>query len=421
MMLARRLAPIAALFAAGGAHAQGVPEGYTLVELAPLGGGTASFVSAINERGEIVGRTDSGTGPVATRWDLSGAAAQVTISSGGAATDAVSINGEGLMFVTCDTCGPGGGPLSGVRLIDGTVLELPAPPGPGVATAVPRISANGTVGGALALESPPGSDAGEIFGMIWRLAPGPAMEPHVVGLVAEVTTSSSLRLSSFGGGFISDASRIVIEEVSGIGSGGFYALDARTGEIEQFNTSEGDVYLGEANGTGRLLTNEVGPTGAFAHVFIPGASAPEQIFPINCDGSSFCAFTTAVSGRSINDGDVATGVADVVDHKGLAIGAAAFIWSSETGTVDLHTLIADGSADGWQLFREPDFALVNTKGPADINNAGVIVGNGINPHGDPAAYVLIPRSPCAADTNRDGLVTPADYNAWILAFNNGCD
>jgi hypothetical protein len=24
---------------------------------------------------------------------------------------------------------------------------------------------------------------------------------------------------------------------------------------------------------------------------------------------------------------------------------------------------------------------------------------------------------CPADTNSDGLVTPADFNAWILAFN----
>ncbi|MEO1582940.1 MAG: hypothetical protein AAFR96_00005, partial [Planctomycetota bacterium] len=27
---------------------------------------------------------------------------------------------------------------------------------------------------------------------------------------------------------------------------------------------------------------------------------------------------------------------------------------------------------------------------------------------------------CAADANGDGLVTPADFTAWILNFNTGC-
>ncbi|MEN1706484.1 MAG: GC-type dockerin domain-anchored protein, partial [Planctomycetota bacterium] len=42
-----------------------------------------------------------------------------------------------------------------------------------------------------------------------------------------------------------------------------------------------------------------------------------------------------------------------------------------------------------------------------------------------AAYVFaVPAEPCPADTNGDGELTPADFNAWILAFNNqtsACD
>ena len=35
-----------------------------------------------------------------------------------------------------------------------------------------------------------------------------------------------------------------------------------------------------------------------------------------------------------------------------------------------------------------------------------------------AAYaVAVPAAPCPADTNSDGLLTPADFNAWIIAFN----
>ncbi len=45
--------------------------------------------------------------------------------------------------------------------------------------------------------------------------------------------------------------------------------------------------------------------------------------------------------------------------------------------------------------------------------------------GDSALVTFsIDPTPCPSDTNNDGLITPADFNAWIVAFNNGtpeCD
>ncbi|MEL6741936.1 MAG: GC-type dockerin domain-anchored protein, partial [Planctomycetota bacterium] len=46
--------------------------------------------------------------------------------------------------------------------------------------------------------------------------------------------------------------------------------------------------------------------------------------------------------------------------------------------------------------------------------------NGIDRAGE--SYVVFGRDlsgpSCLADTNGDGLVTPADFNAWIIAFND---
>jgi hypothetical protein len=44
--------------------------------------------------------------------------------------------------------------------------------------------------------------------------------------------------------------------------------------------------------------------------------------------------------------------------------------------------------------------------------------------GDLAQYVTLPTTVCVADVNGDGQATPADFNAWIIAFNNqlpACD
>ncbi|MEL6499365.1 MAG: GC-type dockerin domain-anchored protein [Planctomycetota bacterium] len=68
---------------------------------------------------------------------------------------------------------------------------------------------------------------------------------------------------------------------------------------------------------------------------------------------------------------------------------------------------------GWSAAFDGDTMLIGASQEDDAaENAG-------------AAYVFaVPAEPCPADTNGDGELTPADFNAWILAFNNqtsACD
>ncbi|MEL6797023.1 MAG: hypothetical protein AAFO89_09415, partial [Planctomycetota bacterium] len=188
-----------------------------------------------------------------------------------------------------------------------------------------------------------------------------------------------------------------------------------------------------ADGT---LPNDINASDQFTGIELAGNSIKSflytvdggatSIFPIGCDDlttSSSCFFVESdpTVSEALNDNAVVVGSSVVLVDDGTGLltpeRVSGFIWSHATGTLDLLDLVVDGSASGWELTQGDQF----TPGPTDINNDGVIVGNGINPMGEPAAYVLLPRSPCAADVNRDGNVNPNDFNAWILAFNNGCD
>ncbi|MEO0631969.1 MAG: FG-GAP repeat protein, partial [Planctomycetota bacterium] len=68
---------------------------------------------------------------------------------------------------------------------------------------------------------------------------------------------------------------------------------------------------------------------------------------------------------------------------------------------------------GWSAAFDGDTMLIGASQNDDVaDSAG-------------AAYVvLVPSAPCPADTNNDGLLTPADFNAWVIAFNTNapqCD
>jgi uncharacterized membrane protein len=105
-----------------------------------------------------------------------------------------------------------------------------------------------------------------------------------------------------------------------------------------------------------------------------------------------------------------------VNSDGIIVGSAyrgsdnrfhATAWVNDV-PVDLNDYVLD---DG-------TWAYLDTA--TGINELGDIVGFGYTPSGDLRGFVLrgFGTEPCAADTNNDGLVTPADFNAWVLAFNN---
>ncbi len=415
MRSTQSIACVASLLAASCASSQGIPEGYTLVELVPLGGGTESVVSALNDRGQIVGRTEFSTGPIATSWDATGAAALVT-TSGNTATDALSINNEGSMLVECAGCTND----FGVRLTDGVLLELLDVMSPGFVEVAPKLNAAGAVGGLLRFD--PGTSGAETYSVIWELAPGPQMIPNV--------SPNPIRppgfLPFYSDGILSDTGAQVFGSSDGTGGApGFLVVDRRTESSAFISGGQDGHRVYDVNASGQFVGSEGGGAEEFSYLFgesivrIDPIGCADFANPIECYFEEFFAVLPA----AVNDRALVVGNATVVNDDGTGFptvtDVSGFLWTESAGSVDLISLIDDGTGTGWEFIQgsSPFDAI----GPVDINEQGWIVGNGINPNGDPAAYLLIPRSPCAGDTNRDGDVTPADFSAWIQAFNNGCD
>ena len=100
-----------------------------------------------------------------------------------------------------------------------------------------------------------------------------------------------------------------------------------------------------------------------------------------------------------------------VNNDGVAVGGSsvgAIFWDSANGVRHLVDLV-DESGDGWQL-------LVGQ----DVNDAGTIVGNGVNPAGRPRGFVLtLGGVTCPADLDGDGELTIFDFLAFQNLFDAG--
>lgn len=418
-MLHERVSVVAGIVLFGGsALGQGVPTAYTLVELQPLGGGANSRVAAINDRGVIVGRTQFGTGPVATQWGETGVAGLVTITSGGQATEALAVNDEGSMLVECTGCS--GRPA--VRLADGTILNLEDPTAIGLAGVAEHITSSGDVGGLFRVDV--GGDSFDVYSIIWELSVGPAMNPTVRG---PFITNIDLSIFGIDNGILSDTGDQVYGSGSGTGGAELFLYETRTEETSTVFPSLTD-FVGpeDINASRQYITLEGDGGGSEVWLRTVDGGA-NLLFPIGCSDSQFGATCYSVVsdpmlGTALNDHGIVVGNSYVFVDDGtgfpLDTGKSAFVWSEESDALDLAELVTDGTASGWDLVVNNQFF---STGPVDINNQGWIVGNGINPMGQPAGYLLIPRDPCRADANRDGQVTPTDFTAWISAFNNGCD
>ncbi len=108
-----------------------------------------------------------------------------------------------------------------------------------------------------------------------------------------------------------------------------------------------------------------------------------------------------------------TGSARGVNADGWAVGTMA----SATSIVFVY--------DGTQTYRAQDLIPAGTgwdlvggtsNGAFGIADNGVITGRGLL-NGNITGFVMVPVADCAADTNGDGMLTPADFTAWIAAFN----
>ena len=99
----------------------------------------------------------------------------------------------------------------------------------------------------------------------------------------------------------------------------------------------------------------------------------------------------------------------------LAVESIAIVWSESRGTRSVQQMLTDAGVDigAWQLERVDAISA----------DGKVIAGIGTAPNGQLGAWIVTSRSspatPCPGDLNADGVLSPADFNAWLLAFNAG--
>ncbi len=395
---------------AGGAIGQHVPEAYTLVELSGTIGSTGSRASALSNTGLIVGAIEESGALSPVIWDASGALVSLLAQPVGATSSvARDVNDEGSVLVEAI----GGSGASFVYASDGAVLPVPIPSVLSYSDIGASINARGDVGGVGYRPAP--DDKGQYVGVLWERTP------------------TGMEASFFGGDeneaymtpHVTDSGLLVTGGADG-GGARIRFFDPRTGTVGHGGLGDYVEVFGVNDTRAYLSAEYSGSSGAPGdpYLYVPG-SGFAYMQAINCDdpstGCNWYYYDLEITDhlpvrpRALNEDNVVVGDADVVllDGNGEAYDReddrAAIVWSADTGTLRLSDLVVDGSDDGWAL----------TSG-VDINDAGWIVGNGTK-DGQPRSFLLIPREPCAADTNRDGLVTPADFTAWISAFNAGCD
>lgn len=209
--------------------------------------------------------------------------------------------------------------------------------------------------------------------------------------------------------------------------------DLEGGLIQQvgpFVAPDGTVFVsrgqqgipGELPGTTFDTFFAVDDTGASLDVRwgIPAGFVPFSTFGVATDGSVYTYRTPEdASGRltgfvevlrldaatgSIIDRSALLPATDVAPTQRMAVGADGTVYLS-TGAI-LVSLTPD-LQENWRI---DDW--VDLGSPALGQNGVLVVSSGGT---DLRAFQSFD---CTADTNNDGLLTPADYNAWILAFNN---
>ena len=273
----------------------------------------------------------------------------------------------------------------------------------------------------------------------------PAGDLNDDGIADFLTRSVPEGYVLFGGNALGGTGTI---ELSGLdGSNGFVI---RENEDDFDNLGGGLSSAGDLNGDGidDLLSGRgfivfggegVGASGTIRLSSIDNASG----IRISAAGiAPQVAGSVAHLGDLNNDGqsDVIIGMNDVAADGRAMAGQAFVIFGGpdigSNGVVD-GTLFLWGldGADGFALYgiSEGDRLGGSVSSAGDMNGDGItdlIVGaSGTDPNGVSRAgraYVVFGRdlSPCLADTDGDGVVSPADYNAWILAFNGqspACD
>ncbi|MEO1534768.1 MAG: M14 family zinc carboxypeptidase, partial [Planctomycetota bacterium] len=153
------------------------------------------------------------------------------------------------------------------------------------------------------------------------------------------------------------------------------------------------------------------------------------------DGDGFAYLTDNVDGNTDVDGGATTLTSPALDASTGDATLSYAVWYSNTSTEDTLDVEVSGdngaswipadtvtSANAW---RERTIDVASLVGQPSQLRVRFIAADGdpqsIVEAGIDAVRLLVsepcPTADCAADTNGDGELTPADFNAWVLAFN----
>ncbi len=344
---------------------------YTLFELEPLPGGSQTFATGIDNQGRMIGtsRDDSGF-RMAVIWPAVGEPpVALGLLDGGTETEGVAINDGVAIGVGDRTCGLRGAfvwsDTTGIQAI-----------GPTTCTQTQAFSFNSS-GEALLLFGLPS------FPAVWPIDGGAPRFLDTWGEAASVFQ-------------IDDQGRVY-------GASAFHPEGGGTSRAIQWNP----------DGSGRLL-DRLDDSSTRADV---ATDHNEQGLIVGQAGLGGVTRATVWDGLAAPiDAGAALGP-DVpsslfaVNGLGQAVGSAsvgAITWDADAGARVLSDLV-DASVDGW--------ALTSAQ---DINDTGVILGNGVAPGGSPRGFVLVGEAtPCAADLDGDGSLTLFDFLAFQNLFDAG--
>ncbi|MEQ8318315.1 MAG: GC-type dockerin domain-anchored protein [Phycisphaerales bacterium] len=343
---------------------------YALHELAPPPGATDTVVTAIDEDGAIVGSARLATGRIAVRWASFDSMPEVLGTlDGGATSEATAISGGLVVGVSDRACGQRGAFLwtAGGGLVS---------TGPAACVRVSAIDVN-AAGWVLLQVGEPASP------VAWPLGAGTPRPLDTWGQPA-----SLFRIEDDG---------------AALGSSQFHPEgEGQTRAIEW-----------PATGPGRLLER-----------LDPDATGTDAALDRH-DSGLIVGFSRAESTRRATVWDAAGEPTDVgaslgagvgsrlnrINADGLAVGwssTGAIAWDSDGGVRRLADMV-DESGDGWELLDGQD-----------VNDAGTIVGNGLNPDGRPRGFVLaVGGAACPADLDGDGELTIFDFLEFQNLFDAG--
>ncbi len=204
-------------------------------------------------------------------------------------------------------------------------------------------------------------------------------------------------------------------------AGAAYLFDAATGlEIRKLFADDGAA--GDEFGRSIAIDNGIVAVGAFrddddgmdsGSVYLFDAATGEQLRKLRSEDAA--EFRNLGYSVDIGNGMVAAG-AWITDDLGIDSGSA-YLFDAATGEQLAKLLPSDGIGDD-------RFGSSISVG-SGLAAVGAYYGHTASGTQTGSAFLFaLPSTPCIADVNGDGLLSPADFTAWISAFNagtSGCD